>query len=162
VITTRIFQAVCTSLLIVADLAVQAVGTEDSNNCRSSPGDYCERSGSCSIQGSDWYQYVTIDKSDIFDKQGWPGLCDMVHVSLVQGNCSPPGSRVDVTAYLSDTTSAGIPDITGVLACNAPIVHDGDLALRTAGSVQVAHGDMNLDGVIDLADLLHIQKAALQ
>jgi len=64
-------------------------------------------------------------------------------------------------------------------------VHDGDLApwnapdgqingpdvliaaqlvlgLRTAGSLQVAHGDMNLDGVIDLADLLHIQKAVLQ
>jgi hypothetical protein len=185
VIATRILQVVCTALLMVAALAVYAVGTEDSNNCRNSPGDSCERSGTCAIQGSDWYQYVTIDKTDIFDTQGWPGLCDMVHVSLVQGDCSPPGSRVDVTAYLSDTTYADIPGITGVLACNAPIVNDGDLApwgapdgningadlliaaqlvlgLRTAGSLQVAHGDMNLDGVIDLADLMLIQQVVLQ
>ena len=72
-----------------------------------------------------------------------------------------------------------------MLACIAPIVNDGDLApwgapdgkingadvliaaqlvlgLRTAGSLQVAHGDMNLDGVFDLSDLLLIQKAVFQ
>lgn len=32
----------------------------------------------------------------------------------------------------------------------------------TAGALQLAHGDMNTDGVIDLADLLLIQQAVLQ
>ena len=178
-------QVACTSLLLITALSVDAVGTEDSNNCRGTTSDFCERSGSCSIQGSDWYQHVTIDKSDIFDTQGWPGLCDMVHVSLVQGDCSPPNAQVDVTAYLSATTFADIPEISGVLVCNAEIVADGDLApwdtpdgqingadvliaiqlvlgRRTAGALQQAHGDMNTDGVIDLADLLLIQQVVLQ
>ncbi|NOR26542.1 MAG: hypothetical protein GQ542_19555 [Desulforhopalus sp.] len=109
----------------------------------------------------------------------------MVHVSLVQGDCSPPNAQVDVTAYLSARTFADIPGISGVLACNAEIVADGDLApwdapdgeingadvliatqlvlgQRTAGSLQYAYGDMNQDEVIDLADLLLIQQAVLQ
>jgi hypothetical protein len=178
-------QVACASLLLITALSVDAIGTEDSNNCRGTTGDYCERSGFCSIQGSDWYQYVTIDKSDKFDTQGWPGLCDMVHVSLVQGNCSPPSAQLDVTVYLSATTFADIPEISGTLVCNAEIVADGDLApwenpdgminaadvliavqlvlgQRTAGSLQYAHGDMNQDEVIDLADLLLIQQAVLQ
>jgi hypothetical protein len=178
-------QVTCATLLLITALSVDAVGTEDSNNCRGTTSDFCGRSGSCSIQGSDWYQYVTIDKSDIFDTQGWPGLCDMVHVSLVQGDCSPPGAKFDVTAYLSATTFADIPEISGVLVCNAEIVADGDLApwdapdgefngadvmiatqlvlgQRTAGLLQYAHGDINQDEVIDLADLLLIQQAVLQ
>jgi len=178
-------QVTCATLLLITAHSVDAVGTEDFNNCRGTTGDFCARSGSCSIQGSGWYQYVTVDKSDIFDTQGWPGLCDMVHVSLVQGDCSPPAAKLDVTAYLSATTFADIPEISGVLACNAEIVADGDLApwgnpdgvidaadvliamqlvlgQRTAGSLQYAHGDMNQDEVIDLADLLLIQQAVLQ
>ena len=76
-------QVACASLLLITAFSVDAVGTEDPNNCRGTTGDFCERSGFCSIQGSDWYQNVTVDKSDIFDTQGWPGLCDMVHVSLL-------------------------------------------------------------------------------
>ena len=34
--------------------------------------------------------------------------------------------------------------------------------LRTPGALQYAHGDMNVDGVIDLADLLLIQQTVLQ
>ena len=49
-----------------------AGGKEDFNDCRTATGDYCERAGSCAIQGSAWYQYVTINKSDRFDTQGWP------------------------------------------------------------------------------------------
>jgi len=181
----KFLQVTCATLLLISALSVDAVGTEDSNNCRGATGEFCERSGSCSIQASDWYQNVTIDKSGIFDTQGWPGLCDMVHVSLVQGDCSPPSGQVDVTAYLSATTFADIPSISGVLACNAEIVADGDLApwdapdgelngadvliatqlvlgQRTAGALQLDHGDMNLDDVIDLADLLLIQQAVLQ
>ena len=180
----KYLQVTCATLLLISALSVDAVGTEDSNNCRGATGEFCERSGSCSIQGSDWYQNVTIDKSGIFDTQGWPGLCDMVHVSLVQGDCSPPSGQVDVTAYLSATTFAYIPSISGVLACNAEIIADGDLApwenpdgminaadvliaiqlvlgQRTAGSLQYAHGDVNTDGVIDVADLILIVQAAL-
>jgi hypothetical protein len=60
---------------------VHAGGKEDYNDCRTKI-DSCERAGSCAIQGSAWYQYVTIYKREKFDTQGWPGLCDMVHVAL--------------------------------------------------------------------------------
>jgi len=36
------------------------------------------------------------------------------------------------------------------------------LGTRTPGALQYAHGDMNLDGAIDIADLLLIQQAAIQ
>lgn len=41
----------------------------------------------------------------------------MVHVALVQGNCSPLYAQDDVTVYLSGTTSASVPSISGALAC---------------------------------------------
>jgi hypothetical protein len=41
----------------------------------------------------------------------------MMHVALVRGNCSPPGSQVDVTMRLSSTSSAFTPQITGTLRC---------------------------------------------
>jgi hypothetical protein len=93
-----------------------AGGSQDFNDCRTSTGT-CERAGSCAIQGSAWYQYVHADKSGKFDTQGWPGLCDMVHVSLVQGNCDPLGSQENVVSHLSSTTTADIPSISGTLAC---------------------------------------------
>lgn len=31
-----------------------------------------------------WYQFVHIDKNEKFDTRGWPGLCDMVHVTLLR------------------------------------------------------------------------------
>ena len=108
-----------------------AGGKEDFNDCRTSTGELCERWGSCAIHGSAWYQHVTIDVQDRFDTQGWPGLCDMTHVSLVQGVCSPLGVQDDVTAYLSDTSIAYIPNISGSLACggeadaNVEICDDG-------------------------------------
>ena len=104
------------SLLLSASL-VQAGGKEDFNDCRTSTDDFCERAGSCAIQGSAWYQYVTVSKSERFSKQGWPGLCDMAHVSLVQGNCTPLGSQTNVTAYLSKFSKADIPNISGTLIC---------------------------------------------
>ena len=119
------------ALLITQFQHAYAGGKENFNDCRTSIGDFCERAGSCAIQGSAWYQYVTINKSEKFDTQGWPGLCDMTHVSLVQGTCSPTGAQENVTAYLSDTTFADIPNISGPLACggesdaNAEICNDG-------------------------------------
>ena len=94
-----------------------AAGKEDFNDCRTSAGDVCERAGSCAIQGSAWYQYVTVKKSERFSKQGWAGLCDMSHVGLVQGNCTPLYAQSDVTVYLSKFSSAYIPNISGPLMC---------------------------------------------
>ena len=104
------------SLLLTASLA-HAGGKEDFNDCRTSAGDFCERAGSCAIQGSAWYQYVTVKKLERFSKQGWPGLCDMAHVSLVQGECTPHGSQTEITAYLSPLSEAYIPNISGALVC---------------------------------------------
>jgi hypothetical protein len=94
-----------------------AVMTETFNSCRTTQDDPCVRVGNCDIQGGQWDQTVTVDRSDIFATQGWPGLCDMVHVALVQGNCEPAGAQADVTVHLSATTSAWIPSITGLLSC---------------------------------------------
>jgi hypothetical protein len=94
-----------------------AVSSETSNGCRETEEDPCLRSGTCEIQGSVWSQVVTIDRSDIFDTQGWPGLCDMVHVGLVQGDCEPAGGQVEVSVRLSATTTAWLPAIEGSLVC---------------------------------------------
>ena len=105
-----------TSLMLLTSLA-HAGGKQDFNDCRTSPGDFCERAGSCAIQGAAWYQYVTVKKAEKFSKQGWPGLCDMVHVSLVRGKCSPLHAQEEVTAYLSEFSQAYIPNISGPLIC---------------------------------------------
>ena len=94
-----------------------AVSTEDSNTCETTQDDPCLRTGSCGIQGATWPQSVTIDRSDIFDTQGWAGVCDMVHVALVRGRCEPPGASVDVVAFLSETSFASISEIVGPLTC---------------------------------------------
>ena len=135
-----------TALLMCQFQYAYAGGKEDFNDCRSNSGDFCERAGSCAIQGAAWYQYVTVDKSERFKTQGWPGLCDMVHVSLVQGTCFPLGAQENVIANLSNTTFAEIPSISGPLACgggsdtetNAEICNDGI--------------DNDEDGKIDCAD----------
>ena len=163
--------------LCLPSISANAASQQDSNDCMTSTGPFCERTGSCSIQGADWYRYVTIDKNDIFDTQGWPGVCDMVHVALVQGNCSLPQSTINVTANLSSTTFATIPEIIGPLSCNAELVADGDVAPLGATDGQVnaadlliitrivlgtlspdtntlAHGDIYSDGVINTSDLI--------
>ena len=71
-----------------------AGGIEENNSCKGTKDDPCMRYGYCSIQGSDWKQLVTAARSEKFDTQGWPGLCDMVHVALVQSNCVQIGSQM--------------------------------------------------------------------
>ena len=95
-------------LLLGSAVSAHAVSTETSNGCRGTQDDPCIRSGSCEIQGALWDQDVTVDRADIFDTQGWPGLCDMVHVGLVQGNCDPSGAQIGVTVQLSQTSTAWI------------------------------------------------------
>ncbi len=104
-------------LCLFAPEALLAASTETFNGCQGTQDDPCVRSGSCEIQGAIWDQDVTIDRSDIFDTQGWPGVCDMVHVGLVQGNCEPPGATTNVTVHLSPTTFAQILSIAGPLSC---------------------------------------------
>jgi hypothetical protein len=94
-----------------------AVSIEESNGCATTPDDPCVRTGTCEIQGATWPQDVTIDRSDIFDTQGWAGVCDMVHVALVQGHCEPSGAKTDVVASLSETSFATISEIVGPLSC---------------------------------------------
>jgi hypothetical protein len=125
-----------------------AGGKEDFNDCRTATGDSCERAGSCAIQGSAWYQYVTINKSDRFDTQGWPGLCDMVHVSLVQGTCFPLGAQDDITAHLSDNSFAEVPSISGSLSCG------GDSGGDSPGDAEICDDgiDNDNDGKTDCSD----------
>jgi len=113
----RTWAAALMLMCFVAPEPSLAASTETFNGCRGTQDDPCVRSGSCEIQGAVWDQDVTIDRSDIFDTQGWPGVCDMVHVGLVQGNCEPPGATTNVTVHLSATTFAWIPSIVGPLSC---------------------------------------------
>lgn len=106
------------SFLIIMSLSGTAlsIGGQDFNDCRTSSTKTCERAGSCAIQGSAWYMYAAVDKKEKFSKMGWPGLCDMAHVALVQGNCtiSAIGTPTsEVTVILSSKSSAYIPHITG-------------------------------------------------
>lgn len=98
--------------------AALAGGKESANGCTGTTDDPCIRSGFCSIQNADWDQTVTAYRSEKFDVQGWVGVCDMVHVALVQGNCEPFGSQTNLTAYLGELSSAVVPAVTaGTLAC---------------------------------------------
>jgi len=113
----KVLSCVIIGLSVFVAQFANAGGKEDFNDCRTNMGDFCERAGSCAIQGSAWYQYVTINKDEKFDTQGWPGLCDMIHVSLVRGTCEPIGSQENITGYLSQDSYANIPNISGTLAC---------------------------------------------
>jgi hypothetical protein len=106
-----------TAMLLMLAAPAAAVSVEESNGCATTPDDPCVRTGTCQIQGSTWTQAVTIVRADIFDTQGWPGLCDMVHVALVQGDCEPSGATTGVVAYLSAASFATIPEILGPLSC---------------------------------------------
>jgi hypothetical protein len=106
-------------ILLMAPAAARAIGTETSNGCSGTQDDPCVRSGSCAIQGASWTQDVTIDRADRFDTQGWPGVCDMVHVGFVQGNCEPAGAQIDVTVHLSPLSFASVPEVVGPLTCAA-------------------------------------------
>ena len=113
----KIRMATWVLMLLILPRAALAVSTETFNGCQGTLDDPCVRIGSCEIQGAVWDQDVTIDRSSVFDTQGWTGVCDMVHVALVQGNCEPAGAKINVTVHLSATTFAAIPSIVGPLVC---------------------------------------------
>jgi hypothetical protein len=89
-----------------------AEGYELYNGCKSTENNPCLRAGSCFNQASSWYTYVTIDRSDKLDTQNFSGLCDLMHMSLVQGKCEPLySSRSDVISYLGSLSYAEIPSL---------------------------------------------------
>lgn len=133
---------------------VLAGGAQDYNGCKLTGDDPCLRYGSCSIQGTSWEQDVWAYRSDKFDTQGWPGLCDMAHVRLIQGRCNPLGSQTEVRACLGDNCSYTDPEITsytdipaliGTLACG------GEVADPTA---EICNDgiDNDGDGLTDVSD----------
>ncbi|MEN8158444.1 MAG: hypothetical protein ABFS41_00065 [Myxococcota bacterium] len=89
---------------------------EEYNGCRVTSEDPCIRNGSCSIQGSTWWQEVVAARSDTQSSMGWAGVCDLVHVAFLQGSCTPGGQR-DVIALLTASSLAWTPRIQGGLAC---------------------------------------------
>jgi len=107
-------------LFVLASTPAVAQSVEETNGCFGTSVDPCMRTGTCSIQGATWWQEASVARSDIFDTQGWPGLCDMVHVALVQGECFPAG-QLDVTANLSILSTAWTPSIQGPLECASAI-----------------------------------------
>ncbi len=138
-------------LLMAAPAVVRAVSIEETYTCRTTMDDPCHRIGTCSIQGAEWSQEVTIDRRDRFDAQGWTGLCDMVHVALVQGNCEPPGSRTNLIVYLKEFSFAEVPSIAGPLACPgsigsvAGVVPDGAVFAGQPLEITLSdRGDLNL------------------
>jgi hypothetical protein len=62
----------------------------------------------------------------------------------VQGTCTPQGAQDDVTAYLSDTTFADIPSISGPLACGGE--SDAEIEICNDGI------DNDSNGKIDCED----------
>ena len=141
----RVGMAALVLMALLSPEAVLAASMETFDGCQGTQDDPCVRSGSCEIQGAVWDQDVTIDRSDIFDTQGWPGVCDMVHVGLVQGDCEPPGAKTAVTVHLSQTTFSSIPLIVGPLSCAgdpAPAL----LSFDDPGS----HGDVSVGSFSDV------------
>ncbi|MFT5180847.1 MAG: hypothetical protein ACI8S3_000724, partial [Alphaproteobacteria bacterium] len=49
---------------------------------------------------------MTIARSDKYDVQGWAGVCDIVHVELIQGSCEPLGDQINLVVYLSEASTA--------------------------------------------------------
>lgn len=153
-------------LIVSLSTVLWAGGTEEFNSCRGNSEALCERMGTCAIQGTSWFQHVYIDKRDKFDTQGWPGLCDMTHVSLVQGNCEPLGASEGITAILSERTLAEIPLLEGTLACG------GDSGSPGGGGGGGGGGgadpevcddgiDNDLDGKIDCTDRKDCKKTSV-
>lgn len=131
---SRLALGFCAAALshLLAAPDVHAQSKEDSNGCIRTQDNPCVRTGRCEIQGAVWGQQVTIDRADTFDTMGWSGLCDMVHVALVQGQCSPPGANQNVTVTLSATSHAVIDSISGPLRCAGTATAARESATRTA------------------------------
>ncbi|MDH3948809.1 MAG: dockerin type I repeat-containing protein [Gammaproteobacteria bacterium] len=111
---------------------------------------------------------------DSFDIMDWGSLTGTFGTINTNAATLPYPLEWDSSQlYLSGELIVGVQQIAdGDLApWNNPdgMINAADLMIaiqlvlnqRTAGPLQLAHGDMNGDGVIDLVDLLHIQQIVL-
>lgn len=102
------------SSALLADAASAQVRTrETSNECKTTRNDPCTRSGTCNIQRSTWNQRVVCSRSDRHATMGWAGLCDQVHVGLVQGRCST-SSTGEIVIPLTSRTTAYVTNLFGM------------------------------------------------
>lgn len=140
--SSGIFYGIIGVLLVGINVApASAGGREVFNGCRGTTSDPCTRHGYCSIQKSDWYQWVDAARIDKYDSQGWAGVCDMAHVQLVQGNCEPFGAQTNLVAYLPAASVARIDGITGSLACGG----EAETVEEICGDGKDNNGDGRID-----------------
>ena len=100
--------------LTLASTADAQVRTrETSNECKTTRNDPCTRSGTCNIQRSTWSQRVVCSRLDRHATMGWAGLCDQIHVGLVQGNCST-SSTGEIVIPLTSRTTAYVTNLFGM------------------------------------------------
>ena len=98
---------------LATSLSAQVRTRETSNECKTTRNDPCTRSGTCSIQRSTWNQRVVCSRSDRHATMGWAGLCDQVHVGLVQGRCST-SSTGEIVIPLTSRTTAYVTNLFGM------------------------------------------------
>lgn len=99
--------------LATSTISAQVRTRETSNGCKSTRNDPCTRSGTCNIQRSTWSQRVVCSRLDRHATMGWAGLCDQVHVGLVQGNCST-SSTGEIVIPLTARTTAYVTNLFGM------------------------------------------------
>lgn len=99
------------TLACTADAQVRT--RETSNECKTTRNDPCTRSGTCNIQRSTWSQRVVCSRLDRHATMGWAGLCDQIHVGLVQGNCST-SSTGEIVIPLTSRTTAYVTNLFGM------------------------------------------------
>lgn len=103
--------------LLPGTLSAQVRTRETSNECKTTRNDPCTRSGTCNIQMSTWSQRVVCSRLDRHATMGWAGLCDQVHVGLVQGNCST-SSTGEIVIPLTARTTAYVTNLFGMSCAN--------------------------------------------
>lgn len=144
--------ALAFAFLLLTAVGGRAQSLEEFNGCFGTTDDPCIRNGSCSIQGSTWWQEVVAARSDIHASMGWPGLCDLAHVAFLQGSCTPGGQR-DVIGFLTADSLAWTPQIQGGLSCASATlaVCDDGLDNDWDGAID-APGDAGCAGATDFSE----------
>ena len=91
---------------------------------------------------------------------GWPGICDLVHVALLQGDCEPPQATDNVVAFLPDNSWAAVSSINGSMYCTAVAVGvedtiDSSLSLRATPNP--THANTSISFVLAKPGLVRVE-----